>query len=353
MEKLLITGATGCTGLGVLRYFSYRNGYELYGLVRKIPTQPLDGVTYVTGDFTDYSSLLEALKGKDIDTVLHIGGAIRQKTKNKDFYRVNVDGTNNLLKACKNANVKNFLFVSTTSVYGTKLEFPVKEEHKTKSIGHYSKSKLAAEFLVQIYCEENGLNAVILRPPIISGRYDRHFYPIVKNLVKRNIFPIIGKAEHLVAFAHPYDIAQAVELTLMEKTTKVETYNVVSFNITIKDFIRRLEKKLVGKNRFKIHIPYLIAYLGAFLIELIGFVTFPKREPFFNREYAVMIGKDWIFETSKLEALGYKPIITIEQIIDDIMKEEPLIPPKTEYLGEFEEVAERYRTKELQVIREE
>ncbi|MCK4845600.1 MAG: hypothetical protein KAS95_07990, partial [Candidatus Heimdallarchaeota archaeon] len=148
-------------------------------------------------------------------------------------------------------------------------------------------------------------------------------------------------------------IAQAVELTLKERTVKVETYNVVSFNITIKDFIRKIEKKLVGKNRFKIHIPYFIAYLGAFLIELIGFVTFSRREPLFNREYAFMIGKEWIFETSKIEDLGYKPVITLEQIIDDIMKEEPLIPPKTEYLEEFEEVEKEYRTKELQVIREE
>ena len=139
----------------------------------------------------------------------------------------------------------------------------------------------------------------------------------------------------------------------MERTVKVETYNVISFNITIKDFIRKIEKKVIGKNRFKIHIPYFIAYLGAALIELIGFVTFPKREPFFNREYAVMIGKDWIFETTKLEALGYQPVITLELIIDDIMKEKPLIPPTTEYLREFEEVAESHRTNELQVIGEE
>jgi len=62
MDSIFVTGATGCTGLGVLKYLLAQNNKTVYALVRKNPESPLNGVDYVIGDLTDKTGL---------DTILH------------------------------------------------------------------------------------------------------------------------------------------------------------------------------------------------------------------------------------------------------------------------------------------
>ena len=252
MERILVTGATGCTGSGVLKYL-LSNGYtSVFGLTRRVPINPLEGVKYVTGDITDTNSLKKLFEENEFDWVFHYAAAIH-RTKIENFYKVNIVGTKNLLNITENSSVQALIYTSSTGVYGKILETPAKETHRKKPWGIYSRSKLLAEQIIRERCSELGVKGGILRPPLILGKGDRHFYPVVEKLVK---------------------------------------------------------------------------FLGAWALEAIYGALTPNKDPLFNREYAQMIGRDWVFDYSKLIKLGYKPMMSIEFIIKDLIKQAHFSAPK-------------------------
>ncbi|MHA1221912.1 MAG: NAD-dependent epimerase/dehydratase family protein [Candidatus Heimdallarchaeaceae archaeon] len=327
MERILVTGATGCTGSGVLKYL-LSNGYtSVFGLTRRVPINPLEGVKYVTGDITDTNSLKKLFEENEFDWVFHYAAAIH-RTKIENFYKVNIVGTKNLLNITENSSVQALIYTSSTGVYGKILETPAKETHRKKPWGIYSRSKLLAEQIIRERCSELGVKGGILRPPLILGKGDRHFYPVVEKLVKWNVMPIMGNPNHRISIVHPYDIGLASEILAKKRVKEFSDYNVVSQNVSFKKLILDIEKEIVGKNKFKYYLPYPIVFLGAWALEAIYGALTPNKDPLFNREYAQMIGRDWVFDYSKLIKLGYKPMMSIEFIIKDLIKQAHFSAPK-------------------------
>ncbi len=322
MDRILVTGASGCTGLGVLHYLTSKGYTTVFGMVRKKPQEKIPEVNYVIGDLTDRESITEILKKNEIDTIWHIGAAVHRHVKKKDFARVNFKGTSNVIQAAINSGVKTIIFASTTAVYGKIVDSPASEEHQIKPKGLYAKSKMNAEVLIKLQCEENGIKGSIVRIPIILGKHDRHFFPVVGKLVKANIMPIIGKPMHKVSIVHPYDIGQAFEILSQKSTKEIESYNICSCNSPFKELILSIEKQLIGKKRFKYYVPYFLVFIIFWLYEIIQWTFAPRKQPIINREYARMIGKEWIFDIDKLKQLGYTPSMNIENIIEDVLTEE-------------------------------
>ena len=196
MPRILVTGANGCTGRGVLHYLVSKGYTDVFGMVRKKPKDRISSINYVLGDLTDRTSIIKILQNNEIDSIWHIAAAVHRHVKKKDFAKVNFEGTNNLIQAAVDSGVKSIVFASTSSVYGKIKDSPASEKHRIKPKGLYSKSKYNAEVLTKLHCEENGIKGSILRIPIIMGKHDRHFSPVVCKLVKANIMPIIGKPKH-------------------------------------------------------------------------------------------------------------------------------------------------------------
>ncbi len=322
MPRILVTGANGCTGRGVLQYLVSKGYTDVFGMVRKDPKDKISNINYVVGDLTDKNSIFKVLRENEIESIWHIAAAVHRHVRKKDFARVNFEGTNNLIQAAVDCGVKSIVFASTTSVYGKIIDSPASEEHRIKPLGLYSKSKYNAEVLTKLLCEENGIKGSIVRIPIIMGKHDRHFSPVVTKLVKANIMPIIGKPKHRVSIVHPYDIGQAFEILNGNGKEKIECYNIASCNSPYKELILVIEKQLVGKKRLKYYVPYPIVFAVFAFYEWFHWLIFPKKQPLINREYARMIGKEWIFDTEKLEQLGYTPKMKLEDIVKDTVTEE-------------------------------
>jgi len=142
MVSILVTGASGCTGIGVLHYLNAKGYSTIFGMVRKIPTDLIPGVKYVTGDLTDKQSIINILKENEIDTIWHLAAAVHRNVMKKDFNKVNFEGTKNVIQAAIDHKIKSIIFASTTAVYGKITESPAKENHKLRTIGLYADSKL-------------------------------------------------------------------------------------------------------------------------------------------------------------------------------------------------------------------
>ena len=117
LGHVLVTGGSGFLGHHIVSLLSSRNACtKITVLDLKQPPNPVSGVDYQHGDLTDYESLLSTFKKAKPDAVVHTAGPIHT-TKSKDLlYKVNVTGTENLIKVSQETDVKAFVYTSSASV---------------------------------------------------------------------------------------------------------------------------------------------------------------------------------------------------------------------------------------------
>jgi nucleoside-diphosphate-sugar epimerase len=147
---LAITGATGFVGQAVLDA-ARRQGIAIRALTRRAQA-PRDGVTWVEGALSDRASLARLIDGADV--AIHIAG-LTNAPDPEDFHAANVTGTRNLLRACREAGVRRFVFVSSLSA-------------REPDLSRYGASKAEAEK----YVMASGLDWTIVRPPAVYGSRD-------------------------------------------------------------------------------------------------------------------------------------------------------------------------------------
>jgi nucleoside-diphosphate-sugar epimerase len=110
----------------------------------------------------------------NFDLVIHAAGKahIHPKTllEEKSIYDVNILGTQNLLSALSNSKLpKQFVFISSVSVYGLEFGRLIDENHPLNAKDPYGKSKILAEKIVTEWCESNKIICTILRLPLLVG----------------------------------------------------------------------------------------------------------------------------------------------------------------------------------------
>ena len=176
--KVLVTGATGFLGGWLVRRL-LDEGIEVR--IIKRPSSQLDEIEglsldIVPGDVTDEASLQEACKG--VDSVFHLAGLIAYtRTQRAAMEKVNVQGTANVLKACKANNVRRLLHLSSVVAIGASFDgkVPLTEESPYNisdlDLGYFE-TKRAAEELVRDTVQRGEVDAVMINPSTIYGRAD-------------------------------------------------------------------------------------------------------------------------------------------------------------------------------------
>ena len=129
---------------------------------------------FVKGDIKNKRILSNIIKKYEIDTIIHLAAYLNvseaEKKKSK-YKKNNIEGTKNQLSACKNSNVKNFIFSSSCSVYGN-TKGSVSERKKPDPLGYYAYTKLKGEELVKEYSKRLDINYGILRYFNVAGASD-------------------------------------------------------------------------------------------------------------------------------------------------------------------------------------
>ncbi len=179
MERYLVTGATGFLGRTVTAELLAR-GAVVHALV--LPNDPLAatlpaGVNTVAGDICNQASLYSLFEHADSETaVIHCAGIVSVASKpGEKLYRVNVEGTQNILTMCAARRVAKLVYVSSVHVIPEAPQGTVMTEPPIVSpafvVGHYAKSKAAATAKV-LEAAKNGLNANVVFPSGIIGPGD-------------------------------------------------------------------------------------------------------------------------------------------------------------------------------------
>ena len=178
MTKILVTGGSGFLGKAIVAELADPHSPLEADLIRVLDINDYTGaekdrIEFYKGDIRDISKADEACTG--IDIVIHAAAIVDWGTKSEDeILSVNVEGTRNIIRACRTANVKYLVFTSSLdAIFGGKPlvnideTIPYPEKHPTS----YCTSKYLAEKLV---LEENDdmLRTCIIRPSDIYGEDD-------------------------------------------------------------------------------------------------------------------------------------------------------------------------------------
>ncbi len=206
----LVTGASGGLGSALVDRLR-RDGKRVRAMVRRMPDRPLEGVEYVRGDLADATAVDRAVRG--VRCVFHAGATMKGGWP--EHQGGTIEGTRNVLDACRKHRVAKLVHVSSMSVIdwaGADAYSPVDEETplepRAEERGAYTRAKLEAEKLV-VAAAEAGLPAVIVRPgQIFGGRI-----PLMTGAVARRAagrFLVLGDGELPLPLVYIDDVVDAL-----------------------------------------------------------------------------------------------------------------------------------------------
>lgn len=186
--------------------------------------------TLIKGDLLDRNLMINVMK--DVDIVMHMAANadVRFGTDNphKDLEQ-NTIATFNVLEAMRTKNVKRIVFASTGSIYGETPIIPAPESAPFPvQTSLYGASKLAAEGLIQAYCEGFNFQAYIFRfVSILGERYTHgHVFDFYKQLLKNpNQLYILGNGKQRKSYLYVQDCLDAILLAMNKADDKVNIYN--------------------------------------------------------------------------------------------------------------------------------
>lgn len=212
-------------------------------------------------DIADKTALDNIFKENKIDVICHLAAqaGVRYSLENPHIYEEsNVAGTLNLLECARQYGVDNFVFASSSSVYGNNKEIPFKEEHKTEEPASlYAATKKATELLAYSYHKLYGINAAGLRYFTVYGpwgRPDMALFKFTKNILEEKKIDVYGNGNMERDFTYVDDIAEGTILAL-EKDISWDIINLgYGSPVPLMRFIDLIEKH-TGKPAQKNFLP--------------------------------------------------------------------------------------------------
>jgi nucleoside-diphosphate-sugar epimerase len=220
----VVTGATGWLGTALLHALTADEGpWSRMGRVRAVVHRASEvlvaarisaRIDPVVADITRPRSLTQVFADLEPGSfdVLHTAGIIHPPDV-ATFEQVNAGGTRNVLEAAREAGVRRFVHVSSNSPFGTNplpSEYFRREEPYAPYLG-YGASKMEAELIVRDSIDD-GLDAVIVRPPWFYGPHQPARQTTFFTLVRTGRFPIVGDGRQRRSMVYVDHLVQGVVL---------------------------------------------------------------------------------------------------------------------------------------------
>ncbi|MBN1390174.1 MAG: NAD-dependent epimerase/dehydratase family protein [Candidatus Thermoplasmatota archaeon] len=324
-RKALVTGGGGFLGGAIIRKL-LEEGYEVSSYSRgEYPDIVRAGARSVRGDITDRKRTLEAFRGFDV--VFHVAAKVGYWGEREDFWKINVDGTRNVIEACRRNSIENLVFTSSPSVIFDGKDMEGVDEsvpYPKKYDSFYSETKAEAERQVLAGSTEK-LRTVSLRPHLVWGPEDRHLVPAILERARRGKMVRVGGGKNTADMVYVDNAADAHVLADRALVDNPDSRG-KPFFITNDDprnvwgFIDEL-LTLAGLEPVKRSVPTPLAFMGAALMEQYYGLFRKGREPplsrFLVRELST---SHWYDISAAKKELGYEPKVSMEEGLKRLKK---------------------------------
>lgn len=320
--NILVTGGTGFVGSHLVRRL-VENGDHVRVLVRKtsnIARLAQIRVEFIEGDITDINILNQAANG--VDVIYHCAAYVSDWGPRHVFLQTNVNGTENVARACLLQRVPQVIHVSSLAVldrWKNHYRTDEKTPYATKIRDYYTESKILSErLLLHLYATE-GLPVTIVRPGIVWGPGDDVHLPRLVEAMKFPLFSFVDGGRNVLDLTHIRNLVEALVLVLKNPISIGAVYNITdNSKVTAREFFSRLasELDLAIPNR---SLPFWMLYTSAVVMEWFVRASQSNRPPKFTRfgvcEYCH--NHDWDISKAQRE-LGYKPECNFENAVREI-----------------------------------
>jgi nucleoside-diphosphate-sugar epimerase len=307
--KSLVTGATGFIGSNLVRYLCSQD-HEVRAMVRatsnlsELEDLPVD-ICY--SDVRDPFLVQKAVKGCDF--VFHLAGYTKSWARDsKVFHEVNVKGTENVLHACRRADVKKVVMTSTSMTFGPSEGEPRNESGKRTEdfFCDYERTKFHAEKLAERFVKA-GLPVVIVHPTRVFGpgliSEANSVTRMIQLYLKRKWRLILADGNAVGNYAFIEDIVRGHWLAL-QKGRPGEKYILGGESLTYNRFFEVLAE-LSDRHYRMIHVPAWMALAFSRIEDLLAHVL--GIYPLITSQWVRIFIKDWDFTSRKAEKeLGYR-----------------------------------------------
>jgi len=324
--RILVTGGGGFLGGYIVRDLLER-GHEVAVFGRSAqPDLEAQGVRVFRGDLFDAEQVHEACEG--VEAVFHVAAQTGVWGSWESFYRTNIDGTQNVIDACREQGVKYLIYTSTPSVVFTGKALINADEslpYGDNWLCHYAHTKSIAEKEVLEADDPDGLRTVALRPHLIWGVGDPHLVPRIIEQAGRGRLRIVGGGDNLVDITHVTNAASAHLLALDALKRGVGGGNAYFISqgepVRLWDWINDLLGRL-GLPPVVKKVSLKKAYAAGTVLECVWKVLRMKGEPPMTRFVAVELAKDHYFNIEAARRdLGYEPTVSTEAGLKEIVEE--------------------------------
>ena len=313
-SRALVTGGGGFLGEAVARRL-VEQGCRVASLSRgHYPALDSLGVEQVRGDIADFDTVAKAAKGAEI--VFHTAAKAGVWGKYEDFFRANVTGTRNVIKACLQNDVPRLIHTSSPSVVfdGTDMEDTNESvPYPERYLAHYPQTKAVAEREVRQASDKIG--TICLRPHLIWGPGDNHLVPRILAKGRSGRLMRVGDGENLVDVVY-IDNAADAHLLAAQKLSETPALSGNVYFISQDEPVKLWDMvdailKAGGLPPVKRCVSPRNAYrIGAFLetsYKLLGI----SKEPPMTRFVAEELAKSHWFDISAAKReLGYIPEVS-------------------------------------------
>jgi UDP-glucuronate 4-epimerase len=265
MKKILITGGAGFIGSHLVDRLLSEDAWHITVIddfndfydpaVKRANIQAhLAQPNYrlIEADIRDYEALRQTLSDERFDCVVHLAaraGVRPSLTEPRLYVETNINGTTNLLELARAAGTKQFVFASSSSVYGENQKVPFSEDDPIFTpISPYAATKAAGELICHTYAHLYEMRIVCLRFFTVYGARQRPDLAIHKfaNLISRGqTIPVFGDGTTQRDYTYIDDIISGLRAAIDYDQSKYEVINLgEAHTVQLSQLISLLEKAL-------------------------------------------------------------------------------------------------------------
>ena len=310
--NILITGGNGFLGRHLIASLQERGDTVR---ILALPTEDTTwleerNVTVFRGNILDPDTLIAPMRGTD--TVFHLAAMIGTWRSMRDYYAVNVTGTEHVCRAALKAGVSRLIHISSAMVYDMAAKrVPTEEDLLVPLDEPYSMTKAQGDMLVQRMIREEHLPAVIIRPGTLIGPGDRLNFGRMVDRVRAGKGVIIGQGNNTIPLFYVTDMVQGLLLALDSKQAIGRVYNIGNDQpLTQTQYLSTIARE-IGVAPPYLHVPYAALYAAAYAAERIASISNDRVKPFLTRHGVKLYGANNHVSIDKARhELGYEPKVS-------------------------------------------
>ena len=309
----LVTGGSGFIGGRLAERLATEEGVRVRAMVRNVKKaerlQKLR-LAIVQADLLDLDSLRDAVYGCDF--VFHSAALSRETGDRNEFFRTNVEGTENILKVSSEAGVKKFIHFSSVAVYGMNPPHRTDETTAYQPCGNlYCDTKIAGEKAVWAAYQEGRLPVVVIQPANVYGPHSNPWTIRPIKLIHSNQMILINGGRGLCNYVYIDNLIDATLEAAKRDPSVGQAYIISDGNAVMWKEFFGYYAQMSGKSKI-ISVPEGLGSVIALGMEIASKLT--GRPPKITRESVRHLTRQARFSIEKARReLDYQPRYSLEE----------------------------------------